>query len=295
MDRRQNEVQVGIVTIASLMVLLIGMMWLKDASVGGGMNRFQVDFPTVEGLQVGDRIQARGIRAGQVEDYEVMDGFVRVSIKLDEEIDLREDAAFTLGTKGIVGEVVIEILPGEGAAVHEGHIFKGRTAATITQMTDVAGNSLEEFRQLTTQLNDLVTEIRGQGKVVETLAQANTTLARLDGSIAENRAAMAATLANLQEASADLRELMASGTVDSAFGSAASAAARADTLLAGLGATARRLDLIVAKLDEGEGSAALLLNDAALYQRADSTMTSLQRLLDEMRRNPKKYFKLNVF
>lgn len=295
MDRRQNEVQVGIITIGSLMVLLIGMMWLKDASVGGGMNRFLVDFPTVEGLQVGDRIQARGIRAGQVEDYEVMEGFVRVSIKLDEEIDLREDAAFTLGTKGIVGEVVIEILPGDGAAVHEGHIFKGRTAATITQMTDVAGAALEEFRQLTTRLDDLVTEIHGQGKVVETMVQANTTLARLDGSIAENRAGMAATVANLQAASADLRELMASGTVDSAFGSAASAAARADTLLAGLGATARRLDLIVAKLDEGEGSASLLLNDPALYQRVDSTLTSLQRLTDEMRRNPKKYFKLKVF
>ncbi len=39
----------------------------------------------------------------------------------------------------------------------------------------------------------------------------------------------------------------------------------------------------------------MLLNDPALYLRADSTMTSLQRLLDEMRRNPKKYFKLNVF
>ncbi len=88
---------------------------------------------------------------------------------------------------------------------------------------------------------------------------------------------------------------MASGLVDSTLGSAAGAAARADTLLAGLAVTARRLDTIMTKLDEGEGSAALLLNDPALYQRADSTMTSLQRLLDEMRRNPKKYFKLNVF
>ena len=43
--------------------------------------------------------------------------------------------------------------------------------------------------------------------------------------------------------------------MDSAFGSAASAAARADTLLASLASTARRLDTIMTKLDEGEGSA----------------------------------------
>ncbi|MFO7608858.1 MAG: MlaD family protein [Candidatus Krumholzibacteriia bacterium] len=295
MDRRKNEVQVGIVTIAALAVLIIGMMWLKDASVTGGMNRFQVDFPTVEGLQVGDRIQVRGIRAGQVEDYNVMDGFVRVQIKLDDEIDLRDDAEITLGTKGIVGEVVIEILPGEGTAVAEGHIFTGRTAATITQMTDAAGSALEEMRVLATRLDDLITDVQEQGKVVETLALANTALANLDGAVVENRAALASSLENLAAASTDLRDLMASGVMDDAFGSAASATARADTLLADLGVTARRLDTILAKLDEGEGTAALLLNDPAFHQRADSALTSLQRLMDEMRRNPKKYFKLNIF
>jgi len=295
MDRRQNEVQVGVITIFALVVLVIGMMWMKDATVGRGVNRYQVDFPTVEGLQVGDRIQVRGIRAGQVEGYEVLDGFVRVSIQLDDEIQLREDAAVSLGTKGIVGEVVIEILPGEGAPVAEGHIFQGRTAASITGMTDAAGGALEEMRELAAGLNELVMDIRETGQVVETLAQAHTTLQRLDATMAENSDELAAVMTNLMAASGDLRELLASGDVDSAFGSAASAAARADSLLASLGTTSRRLDSIMAKLDEGGGSAAMLLNDPTLYLRADSTMTSLQRLMDEMRRNPKKYFKLKVF
>ena len=38
----------------------------------------------------------------------------------------------------------------------------------------------------------------------------------------------------------------------------------------------------------------MLLNDPALYTRTDSTLTSVQRLLDDLRRNPKKYFKLNI-
>lgn len=295
MDRKQNEVQVGLITIFALVVLVVGMMWLKDATVGSGVQHFQADFPTVEGLQVGDRIQVRGIRAGQVEEFEVMDGFVRVGIELDEDIELREDASFTLGTKGIVGEVVIEILPGAGAPAAKGHIFHGRTAASITEMTDVAGKAMEEMRQLTTKLNVLITDITEEGKLVETMAQAHVTLQHMDAIMVENRAEIAKVMGNLTAVSDDLRELMASGAVDSAFGSAASAAARADTLLTSLASTARRLDLIMTRLDEGEGTAALLLNDPALYMRADSTMTSLQRLLDEMRRNPKKYFKLNVF
>ena len=42
------------------------------------------------------------------------------------------------------------------------------------------------------------------------------------------------------------------------------------------------------------GSAGMLMNDPTLYTRTDSTLTSVQRLLDDLRRNPKKYFKLNI-
>jgi phospholipid/cholesterol/gamma-HCH transport system substrate-binding protein len=295
MDRRSNEVQVGLITIGSLVVLIVGMMWFKDISVSRGYHMYQVDFPTVEGLQVGDRIQVRGIRAGQVDDYEILDGFVRVEVMLDDKVALRDDAQFTLGTKGIVGEVVIEIIPGSGAPVAEGHIFVGRTAASITEMTDSAGKALERMSRLTAKLDTLVSDIAGSGRIVETLTQANTALMRIDSVVEENQKEFGIVLANLSAASGDLRDLMASGRIDSTFASAAGAAAKADTLIADLGASARRLDLILAKLDEGEGSAALLLNDPRLYLSADSTLTSLHRLLDEMRRNPKKYFKLNVF
>lgn len=295
MDRRSNELQVGLVTIIALAILIVGMIWLKDASVGRGTTTYYVEFPTVEGLQVGDRIQVRGIRAGQVDGFTVMDGFVRVGLRLDDSIVLREDAEIMLGTKGIVGEVVIEILPGTGNPVHEDHVFQGRTAATITQMTDVAGSALEEMRELTLQLNGLVTEVREQGRLVETMAQANATLLQVDAMVAENRAELREALADLAASAEALRALMASGKVEATLDSAAGAAARADTLMTGMAVTARRLDSILAKLDEGDGTAALLLNDPALYMRADSTMTSLQRLMDEMRRNPKKFVNLSVF
>ena len=72
------------------------------------------------------------------------------------------------------------------------------------------------------------------------------------------------------------------------------AMASADTLMDVMQEAAHSLNSIIAKLDEGEGTAALMLNDPTLYTTADSTMTSLKRLMDEMRRNPKKYFKVNV-
>ena len=128
-----------------------------------------------------------------------------------------------------------------------------------------------------------------------TLEQAHETLDKVDTMVEENHRSVRVILENLRVTTDSLRELAASGQIEQTLADASSAAASADSMMTTMEESGRRLNSILAKIDEGEGSAALLLNDPSLYMTADSTMTSLKRLLDEMRRNPKKYFKLNVF
>ena len=151
MESKKQEIQVGIVVIIAMVSLVIGMMWLKNVSVSRGVATYGVDFPTVEGLQVRDRVQVRGIRLGQVEAFEIVDDFVRVTLMLDNSVDLREDAKISLGTKGIVGEVVIEIDPGQGKPIEDGHVFVGHTLTSITSMTESAGAALNEMKILTSK------------------------------------------------------------------------------------------------------------------------------------------------
>ena len=161
-------------------------------------------------------------------------------------------------------------------------------------MTDAAGDALAEMRVLTSKITELVEQVKTEGKVVETLVQANETLDKIDVMVEENHSDIAVILDNLRVASDGLRDLVESGRIDETFANASTAMASADTLMEVVQDAAHSLNSIMAKLDAGEGSAGLLLNDPTLYTTADSTMVSLKRLLDEMRRNPKKYFKLNV-
>ena len=295
MNRRFNEMQVGIFTVVALIILIAGMMWFKNMSLTTGQVMYQADFPEVAGLREGDKVQVRGIRMGEVSDLAMLPGAVRVSFLLKEGAPLKDDAVITLGEKGIVGEVVIEIDPGVGADVPEGHIFQGRTAGTIASMTDAAGDALVEMRELTVKVTELVDEVRQQGKVTETLVQANETLDKVDNMVEENHQSIRVILQNLRVTSDHLRALAESGQIEQTLADASSAAASADSMMITMEESGRRLNSILAKIDEGEGTAALLLNDPSLYTTADSTMTSLKRLLDEMRRNPKKYFKVKVF
>ena len=78
------------------------MMWFKQVSINRGVELYQVDFPQVEGLQVGDRIQVRGIRAGQVDGYEIIGEIVRVAMLLDDKIRLGEDAVVTMASRSSI-------------------------------------------------------------------------------------------------------------------------------------------------------------------------------------------------
>lgn len=294
MRGRLNEVQVGLVTIFAVAILVTGMLWLKNIDLRKGSHMYQADFAKVEGLRVGDKVQVRGIRMGEVTGMRIMPQAVRVELQLEDTATLCDDAVVILGEKGIVGEVVIEIDPGSGKPVQEGHIFAGRSAGTIAAMTDAAGAALAEMRVLTGKVTALLEEVRSDGKVVETLSQANLTLTKVDRMVEQNHEDVTVILDDLRASTTALRRLMDSGRLDETLAGTAAAAASADSLLNGLGETTGRFNDLLAKLEDGGGSAAMLLNDPTLYTRTDSTLTSVQRLLDDLRRNPKKYFKLNI-
>ncbi len=161
-------------------------------------------------------------------------------------------------------------------------------------MTDAAGDALSEMRALTGKVTQLLDEVRDQGKVVQTLEQANVTLAKVDRMVEQNHQDVTVILDDLRASTKELRRLMESGRLDRALEGTAQAAQAADSLLAQLNTTSGQFTTLLDRLNNGDGSAARLLNDPALYARTDSTLTSVQRLLDDLRRNPKKYFKLSV-
>jgi len=293
-NRRISEFQVGILTTFTILVLVAGMLWFKNVDLSDEQQRFLVDFQKVEGLREGDKVQIRGIRMGEVENLALLPTAVRVQIKLSEKAELTDEAMIILGERGIVGEIVLEIDPGEGNLVQEGHIFQGRTAGTIAAMTDAAGDALDEVLVLVEKVTELVDEVKEQGKVVETLAQANQTFTRVDEMLERNQKDVQVSLENLVVATEGIREFVESGQMSQAVEDVDGTLARADSLMNNLNIASERLNVVLEKINDGDGSLARMLNDPLLYDRADSTMASVKRLVDAMRRNPKRHFKVNV-
>ena len=83
--------------------------------------------------------------------------------------------------------------------------------------------------------------------------------------------------------------------VDSTVRSLREASANLATLTSALQRTTDRFDVILAKMDSGNGSMAKLLNDPALFNDSHKLLSDLDSLVLDVKANPRKFFKFSVF
>jgi phospholipid/cholesterol/gamma-HCH transport system substrate-binding protein len=67
-----------------------------------------------------------------------------------------------------------------------------------------------------------------------------------------------------------------------------------DSVFKRLDSVTNRLDELVNRLNQGEGTAGQLLKDKQLYENMNKTVTEMQALLADIRRDPKKYLNVKV-
>jgi phospholipid/cholesterol/gamma-HCH transport system substrate-binding protein len=294
-QQRKRELQVGVTVIAAVAILLGGLMFFKNMRLNSSTNTYAADFVAVEGLKIGDRMQVRGIRAGSVTAFDFVPGGVRVFFELEGWVSLHEDAEVVLVQKGIIGEMVVEITPGEGDAVKQGHVFTGRSATSMLALGDKVDISLAEFTALATELRHILVQLRDEGQMVGLMTSTRLTLDELNASLKENRDDMRHTVRNVAQLTETLDQTLGDGKLDSTLATARHATAQLDSTAIEIEAVAQQSRSLLAKLENGDGTAGRLLNDPALYDRADSTLQAIDRLVDLMRRDPKHFFKVSVF
>jgi phospholipid/cholesterol/gamma-HCH transport system substrate-binding protein len=62
-----------------------------------------------------------------------------------------------------------------------------------------------------------------------------------------------------------------------------------------LHASTGRIDSILARLSQGSGTAGAILTDDELYVETKNLIVRIENLVDDIEKNPRKYFKFSVF
>lgn len=332
---RASDFLVGTTVLVVTVVIVAVVLWVKQADLGGRTSDLTVRTRDVGGVALGNPVVIRGVRAGQVRSISLGEkGWVVLSLAIDKSVSLPSEPVVLLAASSLFGEWQATVTDASGvppdrdlrALLKEAHTnsdtLAGAVLPDIAQLTSVAGRiagdvakvsdrvqtafddqaarelreSIRNFAKLSTEL---ATTVNAQSKNLNKLSADVATGLKSVNAAAENlnnfshrvdsatsRGELQTIVANSQNAA---RELV---TATTRLREMAESITKTESRLA---ITVAHADSVLSKVNSGQGSLGLMVNDAHLYRNSDSLVAELRSLVADVKKNPKKYINVKVF
>lgn len=300
-----KELKIGIWVIIAIAILIFGINYLKGVNIFKASNYYYVTYQNVNGLTVSAPVTLNGFKIGLVRemDYDYAHpGNVIVEISVDKDLKIPE------GTKALVesdllGTASITLELGSSANILE--VGSTLTGAVKPGMMDAVSNELmPSVAKIFPKIDTLLTSINA---VVADPAL-RTAVQRLDGLTADlqrttqNLARMSAQLpamtAKVSPILSDVKTITTNvDSITTDLGSLSNRLARmqVDSLVNDLQATVSNLQDLTNQLNDPNSSVGQLMNSPELYNNINSTISSLDSLFIDIKKNPKRYINVKVF
>ena len=110
--RTLREGSVGLLIIFGALLFGGLALWIRGFTFGKETYEVVVDFPDVNGVQVGDGVRYRGLQVGRVEDIQPGTNGVDVILEIDStDFLIPKDANFEAKSSGLIGDTFVAIVP----------------------------------------------------------------------------------------------------------------------------------------------------------------------------------------
>jgi len=292
MKTRSMEAAIGIAFFIASLILIIGIIWLSEQTVGWRNYELIVRFVTAQGLKRGDPVNLVGIKIGRVDKLEFRNGRAQAHIFLQKDQKLPRDSRFILESGGLITGKVINIVPGDSSDYFvDGDVIDGEVGGGLEDLT--AGITSLEAR-VRTSVDTLLSD-ENVDRMQAMIRHARATSALLEAIVAQNQKNIDLTMANLRAGSENLKNMLDDSRVDSALANFSSASARLEAASRELESTTTSLKSASKALEDRQGTLGALLYERELYNNLNAATQNLNNLIEDIKKYPQKYVKVSVF
>ena len=305
---------IGMIFVISSIAFIAGLLFLQDISIRKANYTFTVLFDNIQGVNVGDQVDMLGKKIGKVSQSRIIGQRISVELSIDNSFafSIPVDSKIEVKSEGLIGSKYISITPGlntkdyilpgetvEGlkefdfAEITPGIVpltqdlsaFARRLKATLgEEEKDKIRFTIKNIESLTSELDSLVFNygriitdddkknikdfIKNLNGVVKDLKYGiNKEIKKID-SMLENFKQVTDKSADLSEAITLLKDASES-----------------------FNESAEKLNNVLSKIDNSEGTIGKLINDPSLYNNTSSLVEELQQFVKDIKENPGKYMK----
>ncbi len=256
-----RQARVGLLVLLGVLLFMVALFALANRSfLFSNTFYIQAEFSRVAGLVPGASVQYQGVDVGRVESVNLPEQpgqKIVVTMAISERAKhlIRKNTQAQIKSDGLVGNQIVVLVPSPevGEPVKEGDFIPGVDPFDLFEITDKALASVQRFELAAKAFEQIMHDVRrGQG----TLGRLIYDPSMYEGIVAttdETRRVLN-NLAGNSEALVDLAEEATSGVKD-----------------------------ILDKVNEGEGTLALMLNDPAVYNTLLATADTLRSISGDLR------------
>lgn len=299
--RSVNNVKLGAFVLAGLffLVLLLYMIG-RNRNLFSSNYILKARFVNVQGLVPGSNVRYSGIQTGTVKSIEIVnDTTIEISMLIDTKMEdiIKKDAVVSIGSDGLVGNKVVNIIPGEAndELAKDGDILLSRNPIDTDSILKTLSKTNEDVAEIVSGLKVTVERINNSSALWSILA---------DESLPED---LRQSASNIRKATSraglmadDLHDIVTDvksgkGTVgtllrDTAF---ANNLNQAVIKMKQVGTNADKLSLqmnslltgLQNDLNTGKGAANAILKDTSVVNKLNTSLDNIQKGTDGFNQN----------
>ena len=309
-----KEGRYGIFLTIAAIILIWGVNFLKGKNILRFSQEYYILYDKIEGLDKSSPVTINGYKIGQVEDIELQyeNGKILVIIALNEDFPLRRNATAEIYSSDIMGTREVRIIPGKDNLYHEdGDTLLSKVEQSLQEqvskeMLPLKGKAEDLMKSFDSVLviiqstfNQNFRDNFGKSfeKIRNTLTSVERSTYTLDTILTDPQSNLQQFLSNLEQISSKINnnsdnlELIIQN-IESITDSIAKS-----ELKSTINNTSKVLTEakgVLEKINNGEGSLGLFLQNDTLYRNLEKASEDLDMLLKDIRINPKKYLNFSV-
>ena len=301
-----KEIRTGITAIFTIVVLIYGINYLKGLNILDKNRIFHAKYDNIDGLLKGSVISLNGFNVGIVSNISLQsDNSLLVSVKINEDFDVPANSILKISNQDLMGTKGISVILGNSDLLAKNN---------DTLIAEIE-NSLQD--EVNKQILPLKNKAEGLISSVDSLMVIFTSVLNTDArkNLASSFKNLDETFILMSESMKELNKLVVTNeknisnsikNFESITGNISDNNESIENILKkmssisdsvsskDIGDIIKNLNNITNKISVGQGNLGLLNSDDQLYRNIEKTTNDISILVEEIKKDPKKYFNFSV-
>ena len=279
----------------------MGVRYFEDLPLFATTYELKAEFENAGGLIPGNLVRVSGVSVGSVNSVAISQetGMVEVVFHVDRTIRVTEGAYAIVSGIDALGAVRMDLILGDADAplipeggtvgVGTGEDPIGALTSRVPEMADQMSGVLNGLDNVLVEAGTMLSQPESDFR--QTMTSMRNTSAELESLLASERERLGEIMDNVASVTGSLDSALGEDgqQIDEVVTSITSALESLDTQLAQLSEVTSNLNQLIQKLNDGQGTMGLLINDPSMYHKMDSTLDALNTLLADFQTDPGKY------